>query len=140
MRQSPDSARTVARRGLGAIVFLCLFTLLHATFSPGPAHLAALDLDGCLRKSFAQAELQPCGKTPAATVTGADTDGHQDGDAAQSCDVASSGPRQLADLSPLAAPAPQTDGEAPAKHPVRSRQGAHLPPDAPASGPLVLRC
>lgn len=143
MRQTLSDHRPAARRGLGAVVLLVLLAFLHATFSPGPRHLSALDLDGCLqRRIVTTSTAQDCQRVPAAVLTAPDSGGHHhDGDASQSCDASAYGPRQLtAPVTLLAMPAgPATAGPsamAPATSPDRTRSCA---PGA-ATGSVVLRC
>ncbi|MET9103689.1 hypothetical protein [Streptomyces antibioticus] len=129
-----------ARRGLGAVVLLALMALLHATFSPGPSHLSALDLDGCrLRAAAASAHL--CETAAPVVVTAAGAGGHQDGDASQSCEASGYGPRPLTDLHrPLAMSAAMPG--IPAASPPGNVSAAATDTPAPASpsGSAVLRC
>ncbi|MET9817276.1 MULTISPECIES: hypothetical protein [unclassified Streptomyces] len=141
MRHTPDTARPVARRGLCAVVLLALLALLHATFSPGTTHLSGLDLDGCLRRSVTQATAQACGMAPAAVLTGVGAAGHQDGDASQSCEASSYGPRQLADHgNPIAVSGDPLGGEPRVSAGSALPQGAPSPAGGTAPERLVLRC
>ena len=142
MRHTPGTTapRPAAARGLGAVVLLALLALLHATFSPGPSHLTALDLDGCrLRAAATSAHL--CETAPPVVVTAAGAEGHQDGDAPQSCDASGYGPRQLADLSHPPAVSGTTPG-APAASTPGNVSPAVTSASAPGSpfGSVVLRC
>ncbi|KFF98268.1 hypothetical protein IQ62_25905 [Streptomyces scabiei] len=138
MRHAPDTARPAARRGLCAVVLLAL---LHAVFSPGPTHLSALDLDGCLRRTVTQASVQACDMTPPAVLGGVGTDGHQDGDASQSCDASPYGPRQLADpVRPMAVSGDPSGSEPGVPASALHRDGAPSPAGGTAPGRLVLRC
>ena len=89
MRHTPGTTapRPAAARGLGAVVLLALLALLHATFSPGPSHLTALDLDGCrLRAAATSAHL--CETAPPVVVTAAGAEGHPTACGSNSEDVA----------------------------------------------------
>ncbi|MCX5601247.1 hypothetical protein OOK29_24180 [Streptomyces phaeochromogenes] len=142
MRRTPGTTApsAAAARGLGAVVLLALLALLHATFSPGPSHLSALDLDGC-RLRAAAASTHLCETAAPVVVTAVGADGHQDGAASQSCDVSGYGPRQLADLSHPPAVSGTTSGV-----PGASSPGNVSPAVAGASAPgspfgsVVLRC
>ncbi|WP_405961250.1 hypothetical protein OG235_36940 [Streptomyces sp. NBC_00024] len=139
MRHTPGTARPAAARGLGAVVLLVLLALLHATFSPGLSHLSALDLDGCRTHTVAMGTLD-C-EEPTAVVTASGAEGHQDGDAAQSCDAPAYGPRTLAGPAHLPAVSGTMPGVTFAASPANvspAARGASLS-DAP-SGSLILRC
>ncbi|MEU0720524.1 hypothetical protein ABZ498_25495 [Streptomyces lavendulocolor] len=141
MRKTTGPTRPAACRGLGAAVLLALFALLHATFSPGLAHVSALDLDGC-RQRAALAKAHACDLTPPTVVTGLGAEGHhEDGDASQSCDASAPGPRQLADLSPLNAVSDTaaSTGADPTTRDATPTARSSLAPVA-SSGPVVLRC
>ncbi|MFI1731002.1 hypothetical protein ACH40E_17560 [Streptomyces acidicola] len=136
---STTAPRPVAARGLGAVVLLALLALLHATFSPGPSHLSALDLDGCRLRAVAASTLNCEASTVAATASG--TEDHPGGDAAQPCEASAYGPRSLADFSHPPAAFGATSGVPSAASPGNvspAARGASVP-DAP-SGSLVLRC
>ncbi|WP_328690024.1 hypothetical protein OHA74_12880 [Streptomyces phaeochromogenes] len=140
-RTTPSTAEpAAARRGLGAVVLLALLALLHATFSPGPSHLSALDLDGC-RLHAAAARAHLCETAVPVVATAAGTGGHQDGAASQSCDASGYGPRQLADLSHPPAPSGTTPGVPAASSPGNlspAVTGASTP--GSSFGSAVLRC
>ncbi|MFF5757467.1 hypothetical protein [Streptomyces longwoodensis] len=141
MRKTTGPTRPAACRGLGVAVLLALFALLHATFSPGLAHVSALDLDGC-RQRAALAKAHKCDLTPPTVVTGLGDKGHhQDGDASQSCDASAPGPRQLADLSPVHAvsdTAADTGADPATREPTPTAQSPLAP--VASSGLVVLRC
>ncbi|KUO16238.1 hypothetical protein [Streptomyces dysideae] len=140
MRHVPSTASRAATRGLGAVVLLALLALLHAAFSSGPAHLSALDLDGC-RLRAAAATAHDCQSAVAEVVTGAGAGGHHDGAAVQSCGASAYGPRALADLSHASAASGSTPVVPRAASPddVSPAAGGVSLPGAP-SGSLVLRC
>ncbi|MFF1291687.1 MULTISPECIES: hypothetical protein [unclassified Streptomyces] len=142
MRNTPGTTapRPAAARGLGAVVLLALLALLHATFSPGPSHLSALDLDGCrLRVAAASAHL--CETAAPVVVTAVGVEGHQGGDVSQSCDASGYGPRQLAAFSHAPAVSGTTSG-VPAASPPGNVSPAVTGASAPGSpfGSVVLRC
>ncbi|WP_329295817.1 hypothetical protein [Streptomyces pseudovenezuelae] len=141
MRKTASPTRPAACRGLGAAVLLALFALLHATFSPGLAHVSALDLDGC-RQRAALAKAHVCDPTTPTVMTGAGGEGHhQDGDASQSCDASAPGSRQLADLSPVHAVSGTAVGAGAdlAMRDVTPTAKSSLVP-VTSTGPDVLRC
>ncbi|MCZ4513842.1 hypothetical protein O3Q52_38050 [Streptomyces sp. ActVer] len=142
MRRTPGTTapKPAAARGLGAVVLLALLALLHATFSPGPSHLSALDLDGCrLHAAAPSAHLCETATPVVATAVGAE--GHRNGDVRQSCAASGYGPRQLADLSHP----PVMSGTTPG-FPAVSSPGNVSPAVTGASTPgspfgsVVLRC
>ncbi|MFF2514362.1 hypothetical protein [Streptomyces sp. NPDC058086] len=141
MRQSVSDTRPAARCGQCAVVLLALLALLHAMFSPGPSHLAALDLDGC-RQRAAAARAHACDLATAPVLNGAGAKGHQDGDdASQSCDASAYGPRQLADLSSAHAVTDVTPGAGADHSASDAASGAALSTTpGTSSGSAVLRC
>ncbi|MFF4837528.1 hypothetical protein [Streptomyces sp. NPDC001315] len=140
MRQTTSPARPAACRGLGAAVLLALFALLHAIFSPGPSHLAALDPDGC-RQRAAVAREHTSDLASAAVATGLGADGHHGGDAPPSCHASAPGARQPADVSPLhAVTGTAADTGAGSAAYGGTSGAARFFASAPSSGPAVLRC
>ncbi|WP_327397541.1 hypothetical protein [Streptomyces phaeochromogenes] len=139
MRHTPSTARLAAARGLGAVVLLALLALLHATFSPGPSHLSALDLDGCRMHVVAVSTLD-C-EAPTVLVAAAGAESHQDGDVAQSCDASAYGARPLASFShPSAASGVMPDVHLAASPGNVSPTARSAPAPDASSGSLVLRC
>ncbi len=122
-------------------MLLALLTLLHASFSPGTAHLSTLDLDGCLQRSVAATAAQPCDAAPVAALTAPGADGHHDGDAGQSCDASAYGPRQVVDLSNGLATTDSVPGTGAVRSAFDTVTGvtSSVAPGTP-SGSLVLRC
>ncbi|MDT9692560.1 hypothetical protein Q5762_30370 [Streptomyces sp. P9(2023)] len=99
MRQTLSAPRPVwpvTGRGLCAVVLFALLSLLHATLSPGASHLAALDLDSCLRQHGPAAGVQTRVAAPVAFLAEARAVGHHDGGTARSCEASVFGPRQAA--------------------------------------------
>ncbi|MBA2810240.1 hypothetical protein E0500_023305 [Streptomyces sp. KM273126] len=136
---STTAPRPVAARGLGAVVLIALLALLHATFSPGPSHLSALDLDGCRPRAVAASTLDCEASNVLASAGG--TEGHPDGDAAQPCEASAYGPRPLAEFARPPAAFGATSDVPSAASPGNVSPAARgaSDPDAP-SGSLVLRC
>ncbi|MFJ8490450.1 hypothetical protein ACIRBZ_19145 [Streptomyces sp. NPDC094038] len=122
-------------------MLLALLALLHASFSPGSSHLAAIDLDGC-RTHLVGVDPHRCHAAAPAVVTALDSgDHHQDGDASRPCDASGHGPRRLADLShPLAASVTPSDTSViPTRGGVTpAASGASA--TGPAFGPDIQRC
>lgn len=140
MRQTTSTPRPAAHRGLGAVGLLALLALLHAMFSPGRSHLAALDLDGC-RQCAPVAQAQSCDLAQPPALTGAGTEGHQDTDASHSCAASAYGPRQLANLSSaqaVTAASPGSGADPSAYVAVCGAARATAP--GTSSGLPVLRC
>ena len=90
---------------------------------------------------FAATSAHLCETAPPVVVTAAGAEGHQDGDAPQSCDASGYGPRQLADLSHPPAVSGTTPG-APAASSPGNVSPAVTSASAPGSpfGSVVLRC
>ncbi|WP_031106816.1 hypothetical protein [Streptomyces sp. NRRL S-146] len=141
MRKTTGPTRPAACRGLGAAVLLALFALLHATFSPGLAHLAALDLDGC-RQHAALAKAHECDLTPPTLVIALGAEGHhEDRDSSQSCDASAPGSRQLGYVSPVHAvsdTAADAGTDLAMRDATPTAKGSLVP--VTSSRPDVLRC
>ncbi|MGC4971667.1 hypothetical protein ACLQ2D_02010 [Streptomyces sp. DT199] len=143
MRQSLSTRGRVpghGGHGLWVVVLLAVLALLHATFSPGPTHIAVLDLDGCLRQRAQVVMSETCPAAPVTALTDG-AGGHHEGDSAQSCDASAYGSRQLADVSHhFAASGDASGGEEELPACTVRADAACLTPPRPPSGSPILRC
>ncbi|MDX6363136.1 MAG: hypothetical protein QOC85_2146 [Streptomyces sp.] len=149
MKQTSDTGRrTAAPGGLRAVLLIALVALLHAAFSPGSAHLAALDTDHCGQRAASSVaavayDFDHCGLVHPVTVAVGGVEKHLGGEAGTGCAASACQPRP----GVLAHKAPDAAARVPERAVVPSVQGSATTGGPGSQGScasalrtVVLRC